>query len=279
MLQQNELGEFVLYPFSESPAQEAGVSSGAVLVAINGQAIGLTDSPDAIDQQMRGEVADNNGVELTIRQDDRELTIFIEFDVINVPSVVWRVLEEDSQLGYVQILRFTSRTPDELETALNDLLNADIRALVLDVRNNSGGLLEESIAVASMFLDGGVVIYEVTRDAEYTFEADRDGTFTELPIVVIVNNQTASAAELVAGAIRDRDRGILIGQPTFGKGTVQQIFVLSDGSSVHITSAEWFTPSRIPIAGVGLIPNIDMIPDGNGRDVELGEAIRYLQGL
>lgn len=279
LLQRNELGEFILYPFSESPAREAGINDGAVLLAVNGQPILLTDRPDVIDQQVRGEVGNGNGVELTIRQNSSESTIFIEYDVINVPSVVWRVLEEDNQLGYIQILRFTSRTPEELEAALNDLLNANIQALVLDVRNNSGGLLEESIAVASMFLDGGVVIYEVTRDAEHIFEADSGGLFTELPVVVMVNNQTASAAELVAGAIRDRERGILIGQRTFGKGTVQQIFVLSDGSSIHITSAEWFTPNRVPLAGVGLIPNIDMIPDVNGRDVELGEAIRYLQGL
>jgi carboxyl-terminal processing protease len=274
----NEAGEVILYPFADSPAEAAGIVEGAVLVAINGQPVLLTDQADVIDQQMRGEVTEGNGVELTVRQNNEDRTLFIEFAVINVPSVLWRVLEDDNRIGYVQLLRFTSRTPEELETALRDLLNLSIDALVLDLRNNSGGLLEESVAVASEFLDGGIVIYQVTRDTEYVYEAEVGGLFTELPIVVLVNQHTASAAELVAGAIRDRERGILIGQRTFGKGTVQQIFVLSDGSSVHITSAEWFTPNRTPLAGVGLQPNIEMIPDENGRDVELGEAIRYLQG-
>jgi carboxyl-terminal processing protease len=103
------------------------------------------------------------------------------------------------------------------------------------------------------------------------------GLATDLPLVVLVNQGTASASELVAGAIQDQDRGILVGQQTFGKGTVQQIFRLSDNSSLHITSAEWLTPNRRRLENIGLVPDITMIPDVNGRDVELGEAIRYLQ--
>ncbi|MCI0710096.1 MAG: S41 family peptidase [Chloroflexi bacterium] len=277
LLQRNEAGEFVMYPFPDSPAANAGIVDGAILVAINGQVIQLIDAPDVVDQKLRGEVKPGSGVEITVSQGETEFTVFIEFAEINVPSVLWRVLEEDPAIGYTQILRFTSRTPEELQTAINELKAVNIQALVLDLRNNSGGLLEESIAVASMFLDGGVVTYEVTQDSERVLEAQRGGGMTDLPLVVLVNNHTASASELVAGAIRDRERGILIGQRTFGKGTVQQIFVISDGSSVHITSAEWFTPERVPLAGVGLAPNIEMIPDINGRDVELGEAIRYLQ--
>lgn len=97
-----------------------------------------------------------------------------------------------------------------------------------------------------------------------------------MPLVVLMNQGTASAAELVAGAIRDSDRGILIGQTTYGKGSVQQIFRLSDGSSLHVTAAEWLTPKRVHLDGIGLEPDIMMIPDVNGRDVELGEAVRYL---
>jgi carboxyl-terminal processing protease len=101
----------------------------------------------------------------------------------------------------------------------------------------------------------------------------------DLPLVVLVNNRTASAAEIVAGAIQSRGRGILIGQKTYGKGTVQQIYTLSDGSSIHVTSAEWFTPSRAPLDGVGLEPDIAMIPAEDGRDVESGEALHHLQSL
>lgn len=277
LVNRNEEGEFVMYPFADSPAQIAGIMDGAILFEINGDPVTLETSLDVVDQSLRGEVIDDNGVELTVLQEGDEITVFIPFDVINVPSVIWRVLDGDERIGYLQILRFTARTPDEVITGLTELNEQEIRALVLDVRNNTGGLLAESIDVASQFIDTGVVIYEVTNQAEQTFNAERGGLATDIPLVVLVNDRTASASELVAGAIRDNERGILIGQITFGKGTVQQIFTLSDGSSVHITSAEWLTPSRTPIAGVGLIPDIEMIPDENGRDVELGEAIRYLQ--
>lgn len=277
LVNRNEAGEFVLYPIENSPASEAGVLDGAILLEINTEPVTLETPPDAVDQMMRGEVIDNNGVELTVEQNGEELTRFIAFDVINIPSVVWRVLAEESRIGYVQILRFTSRTPEELRTGLTELNNVGIEALIIDVRNNSGGLLRESIDVANEFVDNGVVIHEVTQDNEHTFNAEQGGLASELPLVVLVNHGTASAAELVSGAIRDNERGILIGQATFGKGTVQQIFTLSDGSSIHVTSAEWLTPNRTPIASVGLIPDIEMIPDENGRDVEIGEAIRYLQ--
>ncbi|MEO0595956.1 MAG: S41 family peptidase [Chloroflexota bacterium] len=270
-------GAFVLYPFADSPAEAAGIAQGAILLAINGEAITPDAQPDAIDQMLRGEVTEGNGVTLELEQDGSTEEIFVAFDVINVPSVVWRVLDEDERIGYIQILRFTARTPEELTTGLTELLDNDITGLILDMRDNTGGLLDASLAVADEFLDNEPVIFEVTANAEQQFDTSRGGLATDVPLVVLVNDFTASASELVAGAIQDNERGILIGQRTFGKGTVQQIFTLSDGSSVHITSAEWLTPSRTPIAEVGLIPDIEMIPDENGRDVEIGEAIRYLQ--
>lgn len=273
----NEAGDYILYPFDDSPAQRAGIQEGAVLVAINNAPIESTTSQDAIDQQMRGEVKEGSGVTLTVRQDEAEFTAFILFDVINVPSVVWRVLDQDERIGYVQIIRFTNRTPDELREALRALENATTTALVLDLRSNGGGLLQESVTVASEFLDGGVIVYELDADTENILEAEAGGLATHQPLVVLVNAGTASASEIVAGAIRDRERGILIGQRTYGKGTVQQIFSLSDGSSIHVTSAEWLTPDRVPLEGLGLEPNIPMIPDDNGRDIELGEAVRYLR--
>ena len=273
-LQRNAAGEFVMYPFPDGPAAEAGIQDGDILIGVNDLTIELTESPDVVDQMLRGEVKDNSGVTIIYVRDDEEFEEFILFDVINVPSVLWRVLAEDDRVGYIQILRFTSRTPNEVAEAIEGL--TEVEALVLDMRNNSGGLLQESIEVAGAFLDGDVVLFEQTRNAERVFEAS-SGILTELPLVVLVNRGTASASELVAGAIQDRERGILIGQTTFGKGTIQQIFPLSDSSSIHITSAEWFTPDRNALDGVGLEPNIAMIPDVNGRDVEIGEAIRYLQ--
>jgi carboxyl-terminal processing protease len=275
----NEQGLFVLYPFRDGPAAAAGVLDGDVLMAINGVELDTSERLDVIDQMLRGEVGDGQGVTITVRRPDAETTrdYFIEFAAVRVPSVIWRPLVEAPTFGYIQIIRFTARTPDELRTALTEL-NADgVVAFVLDLRGNSGGLLQESVDVASEFLDGGVVFYEQSREGETETDASPGGMATDRPLFVLVDHGTASAAELVAGAIRDRGRGILIGQRTYGKGSVQLIFRLSDESSVHITAAEWFTPSRYPLDGSGLEPDISMIPAEDGRDVELGEAIRYLQ--
>ena len=236
-IKRNEQGDLILYPYADSPAIPAGVEDGDVLLAINGVTIDSSTQADAVDQMLRGEVKEGSGVELTTRkQNGKESTFFVSFAVINVPSVVWRTLEDTPEIGYIQILIFTSRTPDELKNALEALKG--VKALILDLRNNSGGLLQESVSVASQFLDGGVVVYERNNQTEDPLAAKPGGIATDLPLVVLVNQGTASAAELVAGALRDRQRAILIGQTTYGKGTVQQIFRLSDNSSLHITAAE-----------------------------------------
>jgi carboxyl-terminal processing protease len=277
-LRRSQTGEFLLTPFEGSPALEAGIEDGDILVRVDDLLIEPTMQQDEVDQLLRGEVRPGNGVEVTVEKaDGSELTRFIEFDVINVPSVLWRVMDEAESVGYIQLLRFTNRTPSELETAITDLREAGIQGLVLDIRNNGGGLLQEAIRVSEMFLDGGVVVYERTNEGEEPYYAAEGGLMTDVPLVVLVNNNTASASELLAGAIQDRRRGILIGQRTYGKGTIQQIFSLSDSSSIHVTSAEWLTPEQQGLDGVGLEPNIAMIPDENGRDVEIGEAVRYLQ--
>jgi carboxyl-terminal processing protease len=273
----SESGEILLYPFEDSPAAEAGIVGGDVLLAVNGAPVDLSLSQDALDQLLRGEVRDGNGVTLTLRRADGERTLFVPFAVINVPSVIWRVLSEDERIGYVQIKMFTGRTPEELVAGLNELRSAGVRALIVDLRGNTGGLLQESIRVADEFIDDGVLVYERSNAGQRAYSGQAGGLGVDLPLIVLVNNRTASGAELVAGAIQDRERGILIGQRTFGKGTVQQIFPLSDGSSLHVTSSEWFTPAQQPLEAVGLTPDVEMMPDSSGRDVELGEAVRRLQ--
>ena len=272
-------GHFVLYPFPDGPAAQAGIEDGDILLAIDDWAVEPTARIDVVDQALRGEVGNDNGVALRVMKRDsgEERRYEIAFAVIEVPSVVWRRLVEDPRIGYVQILRFTSRTPEELRVALRELNALEVAAWILDVRNNAGGLLQEAIQVADEFLDEGVIVYEQTRENERTYNAEAGGAATELPLAILVNRGTASAAELVAGALQDNERGVVIGQSTYGKGSVQLIFPLSDGSSVHITSAEWFTPNRTQLERNGLAPDIPMIPAEDGRDVELGEAIYRLR--
>ncbi len=278
-LKLDERGFFVLYPFPQGPALQAGIQDGDILLAVNGEPIAAGTRLDEVERLLRGEVGEGRGVTLTVRRPEEETTreVFVPFAVVQVPSVVWRVLAQEPRIGYVQVMRFTARTPDELRAALDELAAQGAVALVLDLRNNSGGLLQEAVEVASEFLDGGVVFYEVTREGETEKRATPGGKALDQPLMVLVNHGTASAAELVAGALRDHKRGTLIGQRTYGKGSVQYIFRLADESSVHITAAEWLTPNRDPINGVGLEPDISMIPAEDGRDVELGEAIRQLR--
>lgn len=277
-IQRNEVGEIVMYPFADSPAEQAGIMGGDVLLSVNGSDIELTTGQDTIDQSLRGEVRDGNGVQLTYRRGSSGDVIeqFVPFAVINVPSVLWRVLSEDPRFGYIHVLRFTSRTPEEVRQAILGLQAEVVTGLVLDLRDNAGGLLAESIQVADEFIDDGVIAYERNRAEQEAFNGQSGGLGVDYPLVVLVNGRTASGAELLAGALRDRDRALLVGQRTFGKGTIQQIYQLGDGSSLHLTAAEWFTPTQVPLEGEGLEPDIPMIPDENQRDVELGEAIRQL---
>lgn len=278
-IHRSEDGKMELYPLPDSPALKSGIGAGDILVAVNGQAVDQTIQQDILDQMFRGEVKDGNGVLVTYVRlsDSSQVEVFVPFAVINIPSVTWRMLSD--KIGYIQIQLFTGRTPDELATALQELLDRSVDGIVLDLRNNSGGLLRESVLVASQFISEGVVVYEKRNNQENHLDAEAGGKYTVGPLVVLINKGTASAAELVAGAIRDTNRGVLVGQTTYGKGSVQQIFRLSDESSLHVTSAEWLTPSRQQIEGVGLEPDVVMIPDANGRDVELGEAIRVVESL
>lgn len=277
-LSRNEEGQIVLTPFGDSPAAEAGVLEGDVLLAVDDVAITPEmDISQDIAARIRGEVGTE--VTLTIKRGEETLVFTLTRQEIETPSVSWRMLEEAPTLGYVQIKSFTDRTPAESKEALDELLSNGATALVLDLRNNGGGLLQSSIDVADHFLDGGVVLYERRRDEdERSYIANEGGNALELPLVVLVNHGTASASEIVAGAIQDRRRGILVGEPTFGKGSVQLIFDLSDGSSLHVTAARWYTPGRHLLDGVGLTPDlaIEDDPDSN-TDEQLQRAISFLE--
>lgn len=270
-------GSYVLYPYPDSPAATAGIRDADKLISVG--AVEVT--PDMPHDEVRRLMRDELGKVLPVtvqHQDTGEVESFdIEVATIQVPSVIWSTLPEAPEIGYIQVLRFTSRTPEELEEALRDLDTQEVVALVLDLRHNSGGLLQEAVDVASFFLDGGVVLYERRKgDEETVKEATEGGLALERPMAVLVNGTSASAAELVAGALQDQGRAILIGQKTYGKGSVQLIFALADGSSLHVTTAEWYTPNHNAISEVGLMPDIEMIhsPD---FDAELSEAVRYLR--
>jgi len=275
-----EDGAIVLKPMEDKPAQRAGIVEGDVVIKVDDQEI----TPDMLLEDVilliRGPVG--SVVKLTIsRAGYLEPLVFeITREKVDTPTVTWRLLEEGQGLGYISISLFTERTNEELETALKELKAQGATRMILDLRNNSGGLMQTAIDAASQFLSDGVVLYEQRRDQEEkSYPVQGGGKATDIPLVVLVNAGTASASEIVAGAIQDSDRGVLIGENTFGKGSVQLVYDLSDQSSLHVTVAQWFTPNRHEITGSGLTPDI-VVPfteedRAQGKDPQLDRAIAY----
>jgi len=269
-------GQMILSPYPDSPAERAGVLEGDILLRLEGTEIITATTVDDASALIHGEVG--TPVTLTISRPPTlsfDLTIIRE--EVQVPSVTWRVLEQATDIGYVRIESFTERTGGEIAAAIQELRATGANSLVLDLRDNSGGLIEPAVTVASQFLRDGVVLYELGRNSEeQALRVQRGGVATDVPLVVLVNGGTASAAEIVAGALQDQGRAPLIGESTFGKGSVQMIYELPDGSSLHVTAAIWLTPNRNRIEGKGLNPDVYVAGTDGPQDVQLDRAVEYL---
>jgi carboxyl-terminal processing protease len=275
-------GEVILDPMVDSPAEKAGVRKGDVVIRVDNTPITSTMTTDAVLLLIRGEVGTQ--VTLTLQRAGvaDPIVVTITRKVIETPSVEWRVLEQDSTIGYIRIRLFTERTGRELERALQDLRGSGVTRLIVDMRDNPGGVLDAAVDVASQFLREGVVLYEDRRgEAEKFYTVKKGGLALDLPLVVLANGGTASASEIVAGALQDYQRGPLIGERTFGKGSVQLVYDLSDQSSLHVTVARWLTPNRHRIDGQGLLPDIEVALSeadrAAGADPQLERAIAYLR--
>ncbi len=281
-LQRSDAGEVVLSPIPGNPAEEAGILDGDVLLAVDGLEIRDEMTVEEIAGIIRGE--EGTAVTLTVRHpgETDQIDITIVRAVILLPSVAFQILPDDPTIGYIRLSRFSGESAGEVETAILNLQGQGAERLILDLRQNGGGLLDAAVDVGDLFLNEGVALYQISRsEDEKVFNTTDETTAPEIPLVVLVDGGTASASEIVAGALQDRERAILIGTTTFGKGSVQLVYDLSDGSSVHVTSARWYTPDRHQIDQQGLEPNIVVVPTeeaiANGRDEALEAAVEYLQ--
>jgi carboxyl-terminal processing protease len=279
---QTEDGRIALEPMSDLPAAQAGVQEGDILIRVDDTEITAEMTVDEVVALVRGEVGTT--VRLTLEREGQTEPIVAEVvrQDIPSPSVESRMLEDAEGVGYVRIFLFSGRTQQELEDALVELKDLGMTRLVLDLRGNGGGLFDAAIDVASKFLDGGTVLYQVEKGApEQEFRTSGRPIWPDGPMAVLVDGGTASASEIVAGALQDRGRAVLVGEQTYGKGSVQSVFDLSDGSSVHITHAQWLTPNRRQISGEGLTPDLEVAPtqedQQQGRDAALERALEYLQ--
>lgn len=273
-LNRNADGYVVLYPFQNSPASKAGILDGDRLVAVEDLAVAPEVSMDAIQAALRGPVGQNVQVMVTRPPDTSTLKFSIRREEIPLPSVTWHLDPDHPELGVIEINLIAASTVDELKRAIKDLQSRNACCYILDLRNNFGGLLSAGVDIAKLFLEDGVIIEQQYRDRGVeVYRVEHPGPFLDLPLVVIVNENTASSAEIIAGALKVHGRAKIIGSPTYGKDTIQLVFDLKDGSSVHVTSARWWIPDLEPAIGKGgLQPDIQAAttPDPSGAD----EAIR-----
>lgn len=281
-LELSEDGLIRLRPMVDRPAALAGVQEGDLLIAIDGQPTdGLAADPaarlDAAANLLRGPVG--SPVRITVRRGGAPLDFTITRAVIELPSVSWRTLDQTPGLGYIRIERFSALTDKELSQALDELRQANAAGrLVLDLRGNPGGLLDAGVDVAGRFLDGGLIVSERSAGGEVkNFLAPGRGEAAGAQIAILIDHGSASAAEIVAGALQDRGRARLVGESTYGKGSVQRVHRLADDSAVHVTYARWYTPNGRQLDGHGLTPDLPISP-ADGRDAPLEAAIGLLVG-
>ena len=252
----------VVSPIEDTPAFKAGILAGDQILKIDGDSTKNLTLMDSV-KRMRG--PKGTKVTITIMREGftkpREFTL--TRDVIPVRSVRHELLEK--QYGYIRLSQFQEKTEGELDKALKALeeeSKGSVKGLVLDLRNNPGGLLDQAVKVADRFIESGLIVSMEGRreDQKMKFLAHSQGTIARYPLIVLVNGGSASASEIVAGAIQDHGRGILVGTQTFGKGSVQTIFPLKDGSGVRLTTARYFTPNGRSIQAKGIIPDILVKP-------------------
>ena len=252
----------VIAPIDDTPAQRAGVRSGDKIVAIDGVTV-ETDNINQTIGKMRGRVGTD--VIVSVERDNEEnwLVFSLTRELIKVSSVRQEVLEPE--FGYLRISQFTETTADEVNAAIDDMMDEVqdrsgrmLGGLVLDLRNNPGGILDAAVDVSDLFLDSGVIVTADGRTPESRFsrDANRGDILDGAAMVVLVNEGSASASEIVAGALQDHNRALVIGTSTFGKGLVQTVMPLSKGRAIKLTTSRYFTPSGDSIHEVGIEPDL-----------------------
>jgi carboxyl-terminal processing protease len=255
----------VVAPIDDTPAAKAGIMANDIITRLNDEAAQGLTIDQAIDK-MRGPV--NTKIKLTIMRkgSDKPIEVTIVRDIIRVKSVRWH--PEGSDVGYIRVTQFSEQTTDGLKQAINDLnsqLGADkIKGYVLDLRNNPGGLLDQAISVSATFLEKGEIVSTRGRNPEETqrFNARHGAMIKGKPLIVLINGGSASASEIVAGALQDQKRATLIGTRSFGKGSVQTIIPLGGGNgALRLTTARYYTPSGHSIQATGITPDIEVLQD------------------
>lgn len=266
----------IVAPLSQTPAEKAGIRPGDAILRIDGKETTGITLPEAV-SKIRGPKGTKVKLSILHEKEEKPIELEIARDTIVVKSVEWEKKEANGKIiAYLKLTRFGDTTSSEWDKAVDEIKSSHISKIILDVRNDPGGYLSGSIYIASEFLlDGTVVIQENGNGEKKVQTVNRKGRLISEKLVVLINRGSASASEIVAGALQDRKRAILIGETSFGKGTVQEAIDLEKGAGLHITTAKWLLPSNRWIDKVGLKPDVEEAIDEKNpaSDTQLNRAL------
>jgi carboxyl-terminal processing protease len=268
----------VISPIEDTPADRAGIKPKDQIVKVDNEVVVGFDSQEIVNR-LRGTPGSPVTVWMKRDGEDELLKFDLVREIIKIESVRSKMLSND--IGYLRLTQFKKKTDEEAEEAIKNLINEGADRLILDVRNNGGGLLDVAVNISSFFLYDGKIVETKGRmeKANEVYLANPRGFKTKMPLIVLINEGSASASEIVAGALMDRNRAITIGKTSFGKGSVQTLFNLTDGSGVYVTIAKYYTPSGRVIDNVGLEPTIEVdgeIQKDHNEDKQLLRAMEEI---
>lgn len=269
----------VIAPLKNTPADKMGIKAGDLILKINGKDTVNLSLPEAV-ALIRGPKGTPVTLALLPEKEDKPKDIQITRDTIVVKTVEFseKTTKSGKKIAYLRVSGFGEKTKGEWDMAVRETLAFGAGGVVVDVRNNPGGFLDGAIYLASEFLQGGVVVQQENSQGEKQSQSTvKEGKLLRLPVVVLINKGSASASEILAGAIQDRKRGTLVGEQSFGKGTIQSAEDLSSDTGIHITTAKWLTPNGYWVHNEGLTPDIVVeIGDEVGQDLQLDKALETL---
>jgi len=275
----------VISPIDDTPAQKAGIKAGDLIIKLDDRSVKGMSLNDAVDI-MRGKPGDPITLTIIRESEERPLVITIVRDIIKTKSVRFETLEPG--FGYLRISSFQSHTVEGLRQAIDKLKKDNsekLKGIVLDLRNNPGGILNAAVGVSDMFLNKGMIVYTEGRkkDSKLKFNAKPNAKLPDVPLIVLVNAGSASASEIVAGALQDHGRGIIMGEKTFGKGSVQTILPMNNNAALKLTTARYYTPNGRSIQASGITPDIiidkvkiSKIEEAFGTSVKEADLIGHL---
>jgi len=260
----------ILYTLPDSPAEKAGIMAEDKIISINEQNCKDMELTEAVELMKVGAGTKLNFV---LERSGKNIDISLMTEEIIIKSVYSEIIDG---VGYIQITTFDELTSSEFDTEYKKLRDENVKGIILDLRDNGGGIYDEAVKIAKTIVPEGLIVY--TEDKNGVRKEERSiGNGIDIPLVVLINENSASASEILAGAIKDRECGTLVGKTTYGKGVVQGWFMIGDGTSIKLTIAKYFTPSGISIEGTGVKPDIE-IEEGNfGKDLQMKKALEILK--